>query len=154
MSGEAGRGDDVFQANIRAIRREQFKKELKERPPEEITESRFFDDRVAHKPSQRSKRSFKFHDKGKFQLIATKLRTKARTLAQRCRSIHVFDFASRLLRQITSPALYIVALYIAFVYSSRRCLFIGIYFTEWWSLVKQFRKESLFGFGPAASIVL
>lgn len=35
----------LFQANIRAKRREQFKG-LIEKPPEEISESRFFDARV------------------------------------------------------------------------------------------------------------
>ncbi|XP_046561632.1 LOW QUALITY PROTEIN: U4/U6 small nuclear ribonucleoprotein Prp3-like [Haliotis rubra] len=63
-------------ANIRAKRREQFKG-LIDKPPEEISDSRFFDPRVGGKGATRQKRSFKFHDKGKFESLAQRLRTKA-----------------------------------------------------------------------------
>ena len=36
----------------------------------------FFDPRVSIAPSQRQRRTFKFHDKGKFEKIAQRLRTK------------------------------------------------------------------------------
>ncbi|XP_064595990.1 LOW QUALITY PROTEIN: U4/U6 small nuclear ribonucleoprotein Prp3-like [Liolophura sinensis] len=66
----------TLKANIRAKRREQFKG-LIEKPPEEFTETKYFDPRVSLKPTQRQKRGFKFHEVGKFQQIASRLRTKA-----------------------------------------------------------------------------
>lgn len=66
----------TLKANIRAKRREQFKG-LIEKPPEEISESRFFDARVGTKLAQRPRRGFKFHERGKFEQLAQRLRTKA-----------------------------------------------------------------------------
>ncbi|XP_071098058.1 U4/U6 small nuclear ribonucleoprotein Prp3-like [Haliotis cracherodii] len=66
----------TLKANIRAKRREQFKG-LIDKPPEEISDSKFFDPRVGAKGATRQKRSFKFHDKGKFESLAQRLRTKA-----------------------------------------------------------------------------
>lgn len=66
----------TLKANIRAKRREQFKG-LIEKPPEEISESRFFDSRVEAKSAQRQRRSFKFHEIGKFEQMAGRLRAKA-----------------------------------------------------------------------------
>ncbi|CAG5114924.1 unnamed protein product [Candidula unifasciata] len=66
----------TLKANIRAKRREQFKG-FSERPPEEISESKFFDPRLSLKTVQRPKRGFKFHEKGKFEQQATRLRAKA-----------------------------------------------------------------------------
>ncbi|XP_041356451.1 U4/U6 small nuclear ribonucleoprotein Prp3-like [Gigantopelta aegis] len=66
----------TLKANIRAKRREQFK-DLIVKPPEEISDSKFFDPRVGAKGPVRVKRSFKFHEKGKFEQVAQRLRTKA-----------------------------------------------------------------------------
>jgi len=66
----------TLKANIRAKRREQFKG-LIERPPEEISDSRFFDPRVEIKGQLRQKRGFRFHEKGKFEQQAARLRAKA-----------------------------------------------------------------------------
>ncbi|KAK3799881.1 hypothetical protein RRG08_051512 [Elysia crispata] len=66
----------TLKANIRAKRREQFKG-LIDRPPEEISEGKFFDPRVPLNGFQRQKRSFKFHERGKFEQQAIRLRAKA-----------------------------------------------------------------------------
>lgn len=66
----------TLKANIRAKKREQFKA-VHEKPPEEISESKFFDPRISNKGAVRGKRHFKFHDKGKFEQLAQRMRTKA-----------------------------------------------------------------------------
>ncbi|ESO99440.1 hypothetical protein LOTGIDRAFT_186812, partial [Lottia gigantea] len=66
----------TLKANIQAKRREQFKG-LIDKPPEEISESKFFDSRVSGKGAFRPKRSFKFNEKGRFEQLANRLRTKA-----------------------------------------------------------------------------
>ncbi|GFO33052.1 U4/u6 small nuclear ribonucleoprotein prp3 [Plakobranchus ocellatus] len=66
----------TLKANIRAKRLQQFKG-LIDKPPEEITEGKFFDPRVPLNSFQRQKRSFKFHEKGKFEQQAVRLRAKA-----------------------------------------------------------------------------
>ena len=66
----------TLKANIRAVKREQFKQQLKEKPSEDMESNTFFDPRVSIAPSQRQRRTFKFHDKGKFEKIAQRLRTK------------------------------------------------------------------------------
>ncbi|KAL9976635.1 hypothetical protein ACROYT_G013957 [Oculina patagonica] len=63
----------TLKANIRAKKAEQFKIE---KPPEDLNESKYFDPRVGIKAAQRSKRGFKFHEKGKFQQIAQRIRAK------------------------------------------------------------------------------
>ncbi|XP_054567975.1 U4/U6 small nuclear ribonucleoprotein Prp3-like [Eptesicus fuscus] len=67
----------TLKANIRAVKREQFKQQLKEKPSEDMESNTFFDPRVSIAPSQRQRRTFKFHAKGKFEEIAQRLRTKA-----------------------------------------------------------------------------
>ncbi|XP_063001651.1 U4/U6 small nuclear ribonucleoprotein Prp3 isoform X2 [Elgaria multicarinata webbii] len=67
----------TLKANIRAVKREQFKQQLKEKPSEDLESNTYFDPRVSITPAQRQKRTFKFHDKGKFEKIAQRLRTKA-----------------------------------------------------------------------------
>ncbi|KAK3746705.1 hypothetical protein RRG08_003001 [Elysia crispata] len=67
----------TLKANIRAKRREQFKG-LIDRPPEEISEGKFFDPRVPLNGFQRQKRSFKFYERGKFEQQAIRLRAKVR----------------------------------------------------------------------------
>ncbi|XP_053387114.1 U4/U6 small nuclear ribonucleoprotein Prp3-like isoform X2 [Mercenaria mercenaria] len=66
----------TLKANIRAKRREQFKG-LIDAPPEEISASKYFDPRVTLLGAQRQKRGFRFHEKGKFEQLAQRLRTKA-----------------------------------------------------------------------------
>lgn len=66
----------TLKANIRAVKREQFKQQLKEKPSEDLESNTYFDHRVSIAPAQRPKRTFKFHDKGKFEKIAQRLRTK------------------------------------------------------------------------------
>ncbi|XP_074661337.1 U4/U6 small nuclear ribonucleoprotein Prp3-like [Tubulanus polymorphus] len=68
----------TLKANIRAKRREEFKQNLAEKLPEEVTaEAQFFDNRVSLKSATRTRRLFKFHDAGKFQQVAQRMRTKA-----------------------------------------------------------------------------
>ncbi|XP_058016380.1 U4/U6 small nuclear ribonucleoprotein Prp3 isoform X1 [Ahaetulla prasina] len=67
----------TLKANIRAVKREQFKQQLKEKPSEDMESNTYFDPRVSAAPAQRPKRTFRFHDKGKFEKIAQRLRTKA-----------------------------------------------------------------------------
>ncbi|XP_076338997.1 pre-mRNA processing factor 3 [Tachypleus tridentatus] len=66
----------TLKANIRAQKREQFKLS-QEKVTEDITEQNFFDPRVSIKSSHRPKRGFKFHEKGKFEHLAQRLRTKS-----------------------------------------------------------------------------
>ncbi|KAM5222177.1 LOW QUALITY PROTEIN: U4/U6 small nuclear ribonucleoprotein Prp3-like [Ctenodactylus gundi] len=66
----------TLKANIRAVKRELFKQPLKEKPSEDMESNTFFDPRVSIAPSQCQRRTFKFHDKGKFEKIA-QLWTKA-----------------------------------------------------------------------------
>ncbi|XP_033207455.1 uncharacterized protein LOC117167015 [Belonocnema kinseyi] len=67
----------TLKANIRAKRRDLFKTQMQESKPEEIQESTFFDSRIGVKPAIRLKRALKFHDPGKFQQLAHKIRMKA-----------------------------------------------------------------------------
>lgn len=66
----------TLKANIRAQKRAQFKMS-QEKVMEELYEQKFFDPRVSTKTFQRSKRGFKFHEKGKYEQLAQRLRTKA-----------------------------------------------------------------------------
>lgn len=66
----------TLKANIRAVKREQFRQQLKEKPGEEL-ESTYFDNRVNAVPAQRIRRGFKFHEQGRFEKIAQRIRTKA-----------------------------------------------------------------------------
>ncbi|KAF6033665.1 PRPF3 [Bugula neritina] len=66
----------TLKANIRAKMREQFKTAI-EKPPEEIGDSKYFDNRVSMSGPSRPRRGFKFHEKGKFEQQAAKLRTKS-----------------------------------------------------------------------------
>lgn len=66
----------TLKANIRAVKREQFKQQLKEKPSEDFESNTFYDPRVQLTPAQRQKRMFKFYEKGKFEKIAQRLRTK------------------------------------------------------------------------------
>lgn len=66
----------TLKANIRAQRQEQFKIH-QEKVADEVNEQMYFDPRVNNKVAVRPKRGFRFHEKGKFEQIAQRLRTKA-----------------------------------------------------------------------------
>lgn len=67
----------TLKANIRAKKREQFRAQLTDKVSEESGESKFFDNRISLKPSLRNKRALRFHEPGKFQQLAERLRMKA-----------------------------------------------------------------------------
>ncbi|KAF4517003.1 hypothetical protein B566_EDAN009676 [Ephemera danica] len=68
----------TLKANIRAKKREEFRQQLADnKPGEELTEMKYFDARIAAKPSIRNKRGLKFHEPGKFQALADRIRMKA-----------------------------------------------------------------------------
>lgn len=66
----------TLKANIRAQKRAQFKMS-QEKVMEELYEQKFYDPRVSAKNFQRPRKGFKFHEKGKFEQLAQRLRTKA-----------------------------------------------------------------------------
>ncbi|KAK9878981.1 hypothetical protein WA026_003799 [Henosepilachna vigintioctopunctata] len=68
----------TLKANIRAQKREQFNKtQSHDKVNEEGAESKFFDNRLSIKPALRTKRALRFHEPGKFQQLAERLRMKA-----------------------------------------------------------------------------
>ncbi|XP_063992231.1 U4/U6 small nuclear ribonucleoprotein Prp3 isoform X2 [Diachasmimorpha longicaudata] len=68
----------TLKANIRAKKREEFKAQLQDsKGPEEIQDTHFFDTRIGVKAAARSKRALKFHEPGKFQQQADRIRMKA-----------------------------------------------------------------------------
>lgn len=68
----------TLKANIRAKKREEFKAQLQDsKAPEEMQDTHFFDNRIGVKPAQRNKRALKFHEPGKFQQLADRIRMKA-----------------------------------------------------------------------------
>ncbi|XP_033958539.1 U4/U6 small nuclear ribonucleoprotein Prp3 isoform X1 [Pseudochaenichthys georgianus] len=67
----------TLKANIRAVKREQFRQQLKEKPGEDLESTSYFDQRVNITPAIRARRGFKFHDQGRFEKIAQRIRTKA-----------------------------------------------------------------------------
>nr|CAB3265185.1 U4/U6 small nuclear ribonucleoprotein Prp3-like [Phallusia mammillata] len=69
----------TLKANIRAKKQEEFRQKMHEKPTPDMTSasSKFFDLRVKQETSSRARKTFKFHDKGKFEQIAQKIRTKA-----------------------------------------------------------------------------
>ena len=66
----------TLKANIRVQKKEQFIKLKQEKQTDDTSEHKFFDSRVALKSAVRSKRSFRFHEKGTFESLGQKLRTK------------------------------------------------------------------------------
>lgn len=67
----------TLKANIRAKKREEFRAQLQEsKGPEEIQDTHFFDNRIGVKPAMRGKRALKFHEPGKFQQLAERIRMK------------------------------------------------------------------------------
>jgi len=67
----------TLKANIRAKKREEFRQQLQEKIVEDISESSFFDPRISAKPNIRNKRALRFHEPGKFQQLAERMRMKA-----------------------------------------------------------------------------
>uniref|UniRef100_A0A9J7ZAU8 U4/U6 small nuclear ribonucleoprotein Prp3 n=2 Tax=Cyprinus carpio TaxID=7962 RepID=A0A9J7ZAU8_CYPCA len=67
----------TLKANIRAVKREQFRQQLKEKPSDDLESTSYFDSRVAINSAQRAKRGFRFHEQGRFEKIAQRIRTKA-----------------------------------------------------------------------------
>ncbi|KAM6968186.1 U4/U6 small nuclear ribonucleoprotein Prp3 isoform 1-T1 [Aplochiton taeniatus] len=67
----------TLKANIRAVKREQFRQQLKEKPGEDLESTSYFDQRVNITPAQRPRKGFKFHEQGRFEKIAQRIRTKA-----------------------------------------------------------------------------
>lgn len=67
----------TLKANIHAVKREQFRQQLKEKPNEDLESTSYFDQRVTVPVSQRPRKSFKFHEQGRFEKIAQRIRTKA-----------------------------------------------------------------------------
>ncbi|XP_034030593.1 U4/U6 small nuclear ribonucleoprotein Prp3 isoform X1 [Thalassophryne amazonica] len=67
----------TLKANIRAVKREQFRQQLKEKPGDDLESTSYFDNRVLITPAQRPRRTFKFHEQGRFEKIAQRIRTKA-----------------------------------------------------------------------------
>ncbi|RXN11696.1 U4 U6 small nuclear ribonucleo Prp3 [Labeo rohita] len=67
----------TLKANIRAVKREQFRQQLKEKPSDDLESTSYFDPRVAINAAQRAKRGFRFHEQGRFEKIAQRIRTKA-----------------------------------------------------------------------------
>ncbi|XP_054637203.1 U4/U6 small nuclear ribonucleoprotein Prp3 [Dunckerocampus dactyliophorus] len=67
----------TLKANIRAVKREQFRQQLKEKPGEELESTSYFDNRVTIIAPQRARKTFKFHEQGRFEKIAQRIRTKA-----------------------------------------------------------------------------
>lgn len=66
----------TLKANIRAQKREQFRTHHHDKHVEESSETKFFDSRIGVKPPMRSKRALRFHEPGKFQQLAERLRMK------------------------------------------------------------------------------
>jgi U4/U6 small nuclear ribonucleoprotein PRP3 len=67
----------TLKANIRAKKKETFKAQMTEKQIEESSESHFFDDRITIKLPVRNKRALRFHEPGKFQQIAERMRMKS-----------------------------------------------------------------------------
>lgn len=67
----------TLKANIRAVKREQFRQQLKEKPGEELESTSYFDQRVTVNPALRLRKGFKFHEQGRFEKIAQRIRTKS-----------------------------------------------------------------------------
>lgn len=67
----------TLKANIRAKKREEFKAQLQEKPAEESSEAKFFDPRISNRSNVRNRKALRFHEPGKFQQMADRMRMKA-----------------------------------------------------------------------------
>lgn len=70
----------TLKANIRAQKKEQFKSHHHDKHADEASETKFFDSRIGVKPPMRNKRALRFHEPGKFQQLAERLRMKVRII--------------------------------------------------------------------------
>ncbi|KAK2825555.1 hypothetical protein Q7C36_019482 [Tachysurus vachellii] len=68
----------TLKANIRAVERKQFKQQLKEKPSDDLKSASYFDTRLAIPQPQRQKKVFRFQERGRFEKIGQRIRTKAR----------------------------------------------------------------------------
>lgn len=66
----------TLKANIRAKKREEFKAQMNDKVNEDLSETHFFDTRIGVKAAVRTKRALRFHEPGKFQQLAERLRMK------------------------------------------------------------------------------
>lgn len=70
--------EPTLKANIRAMKRDVFNKaQVVDRHQEEANEPKFYDDRIGVKAAVRTKRALRFHEPGKFQQMAERMRMKA-----------------------------------------------------------------------------
>ncbi|KAI5624122.1 U4/U6 small nuclear ribonucleoprotein Prp3 [Silurus asotus] len=67
----------TLKANIRAVKREQFKLQLKEKPSDDLESTSYFDPRMSISQPQRQKKGFRFYERGRFEKIGQRIRTKA-----------------------------------------------------------------------------
>ncbi|CAG9854113.1 unnamed protein product [Phyllotreta striolata] len=67
----------TLKANMRALKKDQYRTSTSERHNEESNETKFIDPRIGVKPATRNKRALRFHEPGKFQQQAERLRMKA-----------------------------------------------------------------------------
>ncbi|XP_047662966.1 U4/U6 small nuclear ribonucleoprotein Prp3-like [Tachysurus fulvidraco] len=67
----------TLKANIRAVKRKQFKQQLKKKPSNDLESASYFDTRLAIPQPQRQKKGFGFHERGRFEKIGQRIRTKA-----------------------------------------------------------------------------
>jgi U4/U6 small nuclear ribonucleoprotein PRP3 len=70
----------TLKANIRAQKKEQIIKFNQDKQTDDSSEHKFYDSRVDLKTAMRPKRAFKFHEKGTFENLAQRLRTKVFSL--------------------------------------------------------------------------
>lgn len=68
----------TLKANLRARKRDHHGHQTHDRFAEEAPESKFIDPRIPTKSSVRTKRALKFHEPGKFQQLAHRMRVKAK----------------------------------------------------------------------------
>lgn len=68
----------TLKANIRAKKRENFKaNQISDKDGSGTGEAKFYDERLVIKPAVRNKRALRFHEPGKFQQMAERMRMKA-----------------------------------------------------------------------------
>lgn len=66
----------TLKANMRAMKRDQFKGTTGDKHHDESSETRFIDPRIGVKPPVRTRKALRFHEPGKFQQLAERLRMK------------------------------------------------------------------------------
>lgn len=69
----------TLKANIRAKKRQEFRSQLSDKISEDNAEPSFYDARIGLKPATRTKRNLRFHEPGKFQQLAERIRMKVCT---------------------------------------------------------------------------